>query len=128
MYRFASIAIDNEIVLTGIKLEIFVGIISNFVTKCHSYIFCTKYVFSGGWDEDAGLYSDVILQFNKETNKFAEVGKLEQRRYKHSISLVNINEYTCAEPPTYPTCNSFDTCITSPNYPDSYPNNADEVK
>ena len=57
---------------------------------------------------------------------FVEVGNLEQRRYYHSLSLVNMDDYTCAEPP--PTCNSFDTCITSPNYPGSYPNDADEVK
>ena len=59
-------------------------------------MFSTKYVFSGGYDWDAGLITDDILQFNKETNKFVEVGKLEQRRDRHSISLVKTNDYTCA--------------------------------
>ena len=95
MSSFASISINNKIFLTGTKLEIFVGIMSNFVTKCHSYIFSTKYVFSGGYDRDASLVTDDILQFNKETNKFVEVGKLEQRRKIHSISLVKTNDYTC---------------------------------
>ena len=94
MYGLRSISINNEIFLTGIKLEIFGGILGNFVTKCHSYMFCTKYSFSGGWD--GLLTTDGILQFNKETNKFVEVGKLQQRRQYPSVSLVKTNDYTCA--------------------------------
>ena len=27
-----------------------------------------------------------------------------------------------------PKCNSFDNCVTSPNYPNNYPNDVDQVK
>ena len=60
-------------------------------------IFFTKLciLFSGGYDDDADEMSDQILMFNKETRKFEQIGKLEQRRYLHSMSLVNISNFMC---------------------------------
>ena len=52
-------------------------------------------LFPGGYDHDLKDYSDRILMFNKETRKFDEKGKLEQRRDRHSMSLVNMSDYAC---------------------------------
>jgi len=52
-------------------------------------------ITSGGYDVDAGEYSDKILMFNKETREFEQIGKLEQRRNVHSMSLVSLSDYTC---------------------------------
>ena len=52
-------------------------------------------LFSGGYDRDAGLYSDKILVWEEETTTFKEIGKLEQRRRDHSMSVVDINDFTC---------------------------------
>ena len=97
MHRLASISVDNQIILTG-KFEIFMETMSILIKM--SFMFHVSYqlsiLFTGGWDSDAYLVSDVILQFNKVTSKFIEVGKLEQRRDQHSISLVKTNDYTCA--------------------------------
>ena len=51
--------------------------------------------FSGGCDEVAGDYSDKILMFNKKTGKFEQIGKLEQGRCYHSMSVVDFNDYNC---------------------------------
>ena len=53
-------------------------------------------LFSGGYDLDASVYSDKILVWDEETTTFKEIGKLEQRRYYHSITLVNINDFICS--------------------------------
>ena len=56
------------------------------------------YLASGGYDYTAGLYSDQLLQFNKQSNKFDAVGRIEQRRMSHSMTLVNLSDYTCKQP------------------------------
>ena len=53
-------------------------------------------LFSGGFDEDAIVYSDKILLWDEETTTFKEIGKLEQRRRDHSVSLVDIKDFTCS--------------------------------
>ena len=53
-------------------------------------------LFSGGYDLDASVYSDKILVWDEETTTFKEIGKLEQRRYYHSMSVVDINDFTCS--------------------------------
>ena len=53
-------------------------------------------LFSGGYDLDASVYSDKILLLDEETVTFKEVGKLEQRRRFHSVSVVDINDFTCS--------------------------------
>ena len=53
-------------------------------------------LFSGGYDLDASVYSDKILVWDEETTTFKEIGKLEQRRYRHSVSVVDINDFTCS--------------------------------
>ena len=50
---------------------------------------------SGGYDRDASLTRESIMKFDKETQNFIEVGKMQQRRDIHSMSLVNIDDYTC---------------------------------
>ena len=45
---------------------------------------------------DASVYSDKILLWDEETTTFKEVGKLEQRRRFHSVSVVDINDFTCS--------------------------------
>ena len=52
--------------------------------------------FSGGYDQDASVYSDKILLWDEETATFKEIGKLEQRRDRHSVSVVDINDFTCS--------------------------------
>ena len=52
-------------------------------------------LFSGGYDGDADDWSDKILMFNKEEKEFEEIGRLEQGRYSHSMSLVNMDKYNC---------------------------------
>ena len=53
-------------------------------------------LFLGGYDSDSSLYSDKILVWDEETTTFKEIGKLEQRRRDHSVSLVDINDFTCS--------------------------------
>ena len=45
---------------------------------------------------DSGLYSDKILVLEEATTTFKEIGKLEQRRRYHSLSVVDINDFTCS--------------------------------
>ena len=45
---------------------------------------------------DASVYSDKILLWDEETTTFKEVGKLEQRRDRHSVSVVDIIDFTCS--------------------------------
>merc|ERR1712029_1215594 len=51
---------------------------------------------TGGYDQDSSLHSDKILVWEEETTTFKEIGKLEQRRSFHSVSLVDINDFTCS--------------------------------
>merc|ERR1712107_139187 len=51
---------------------------------------------TGGYDSDSSIVSDKILLLDEETTTFKEIGKLEQRRYSHSVSVVNINDFTCS--------------------------------
>ena len=53
-------------------------------------------LFSGGIDSDSNVYLDKILLLDEETTTFKEIGKLEQRRRYHSVSLVDINDFTCS--------------------------------
>ena len=53
-------------------------------------------LFSGGYDQDAGVYSDKILLLDEETTTFKEIGKLEQRRSYPSMSVVDINDFICS--------------------------------
>ena len=53
-------------------------------------------LFSGGKDEDAGVMSDEILLFDPDTKTFNNIGKLEQRRSYHSVSVVDINDFICS--------------------------------
>ena len=45
---------------------------------------------------DSSVYSDKIMVWDQETTTFKEIGKLEQRRYFHSVSVVDINDFTCS--------------------------------
>ena len=51
-------------------------------------------LFSGGGD--GGVYSDKILLFDSDTKTFNNIGKLEQRRAYHSVSVVDINDFICS--------------------------------
>ena len=52
-------------------------------------------LFSGGYDQDVGVDSDEILLFDPDTKTFNNIGKLEQRRFGHSVSVVDINDFIC---------------------------------
>ena len=52
-------------------------------------------LFSGGYDADSRVYSDKILLFDPDTKTFKNIGKLEQRRQDHSVSVIDINDFTC---------------------------------
>ena len=45
---------------------------------------------------DSSVYSDKIMVWDQETATFKEIGKLEQRRAFHSVSVVDINDFTCS--------------------------------
>ena len=53
-------------------------------------------LFSGGIDSDSNVYLDKILLLDEETTTFKEIGKLEQRRAYHSVSVVDINDFICS--------------------------------
>ena len=52
--------------------------------------------FSGGYDHDRRFASDSILQYDQDTKNFKEVGKLEQRRRSHKMSVVDTNDFNCS--------------------------------
>ena len=52
-------------------------------------------VFSGGRDQDAGVYSDKILLFDPDMKAFNNIAKLEQRRNFHSVSVIDTNDFIC---------------------------------
>ena len=45
---------------------------------------------------DVGVDYDEILLFNPDTKTFNYIGKLEQRRSGHSVSVVDINDFICS--------------------------------
>ena len=55
-----------------------------------------EFLIVGGYDEDEQKHSDNILQFQKENNTFIIIGRLLQGRYDHSMSIVSVNDYACA--------------------------------
>ena len=89
MAGLRSISVNNQIITSG-KLEIFVEIICIFDIL---YQLCI--LFLGAYDGDADEYSDKILMFNKDTRKFDQIGKLEQKRGYHSMCLVSLSDYMC---------------------------------
>ena len=86
MWGLRTITLDNQIFTTG-KAIIFNKIL---------FIMKPFILFSGGYDVDSGVYSDKIMVWDQETATFKEIGKLEQRRRFHSVSLVDINDFTCS--------------------------------
>ena len=58
-------------------------------------MFYHLYIFPGGYDADANQATDKIMVFNAKNGKFEENGKLQQRRFSHSTSLVDVNNYKC---------------------------------
>ena len=88
MYGLGSISYNNQVFVTD-KL---------FTTK-HSYIhaFIQLFIlFSGGYDQDARLESDQILLYDEDTTTFKQAGKMEQRRYAHSMSVVDKSNFACS--------------------------------
>ena len=81
MYYLGSISFYNQIFTTGE---------ANILNKVLFIL------FSGGYDQDAGADSDEILLFDSDTKKFNNIAKLEQRRNGHSVSVVDINDFTCS--------------------------------
>ena len=53
-------------------------------------------LFSGGYDDTSRLVGDKILQYDQDTKIFKEVGKLEQRRRSHKMSVVDTNDFNCS--------------------------------
>jgi len=58
--------------------------------------FNNQIITTGGYDQDSSVFSDKIMVWDQETATFKEIGKLEQRRYYHSVSVVDINDFTCS--------------------------------
>ena len=78
-------------------------------------------IFPGGYD-GSDILSDV-LRYNQESEEWTQTAALATPRYLHGIS--NVNRASLAA-----FCNSPDVesgTIQSPNYPDPYPNNHDQV-
>ena len=86
MWGLRTITLDNQIFTTG-KAIIFNKIL---------FIMKPFILFSGGYDVDSSVYSDKIMVWDQETTTFKEIGKLKQRRRDHSVSLVDINDFTCS--------------------------------
>ena len=87
MSGLGSISFNNQIFTTGN---------ANILNKI-LFIYLTNYsFFSGGYDKDAGVDSDEILLFDPDTKTFNNIGKLEQRRSYHSVSVVDINDFICS--------------------------------
>ena len=88
MYGLGGISFNNQVFVTG-KL----------CGKKHSFIhtFIKLFIlFSGGYDQDARLESDQILIYDEETTTFKRAGKMEQRRYAHSMSVVDKSDFACS--------------------------------
>ena len=85
MFGLGTISFNNQIFTTGKE---------NFLTKYYPYM-KPFILFTGGRDVDSNVYSDKILLWDEETATFKEIGKLEQRRRDHSMSVVDINDFTC---------------------------------
>ena len=88
MFGLRTISFNNQIFTTGKRK-------ANILKKIYSYI-KPFILISGGYDVDSGLYSDKILVLEEATTTFKEIGKLEQRRNFHSVSLVDINDFNCS--------------------------------
>ena len=85
----------------GLRVPRSKGPMDQVISKSHSNTSLTLkkvhlVVFSGGRDQDAGVYSDKILLFDPDTKTFNNIGKLEQRRAYHSVSVVDINDFICS--------------------------------
>ena len=79
----------------------FVGVIEQNKIQQTFFHYCISntlfLLFSGGFDADTKFFSsDKILLWDEKTTTFKEIGKLEQRRRDHSVSLVDINDFTCS--------------------------------
>jgi len=85
MHGLGTISFNNQIFTTG------------------GGIYLDNQTFTtGGHYQDTGAYSDKILLFDPDTKTFNNIGKLEQRRMEQSVSVVDINDFTCSNADTKP--------------------------
>ena len=85
----ASVSFDNEIFLSG-------EIMTKHMEFFHlNLVLSIPFYFHIEGGHNSGSYSDSILQFQKEEKKFTIIGKMQQGRQEHSMTVRGVTDYQC---------------------------------
>ena len=79
--------INNTVLLFGTYI---------FLTFAASSSYVPTYSIAGGeWDDEDGYVwnTDSVLEFNKETETWSEVGHMKQKRGNQALSVVNFSDF-----------------------------------
>ena len=61
----------------------------------HTCTYITYSIAGGDWEDEDGYVhnSDSVLEFNKETETWSEVGHMIRTESKHAVAVVNFTDF-----------------------------------